>query len=267
VIRSIVQGLSAAAILSFSLLSGCATVSAIQLPENVACHNIMYAEMASLAYHLDPIAAPGWYIPEAPKDWHRIRADGQAISAADHRAASDHPFTGLAYDIWQHDVDKHSYVFAYRGSEGTVDDWLFGNLMAPISPPYRQARNELAAFLRDVDSSATITAVGHSLGGGLALSVSLRVGVRAVVFNTSPRVNDGWGTEANDLERLLIFQTGEPLRRFTPLWAGKLESITKPDHRYEAALSHGASHRHDKLACGMRKFCSGTSHPADSLCQ
>jgi hypothetical protein len=93
---------------------------------------------------------------------------------------------------------------------------------------------------------------GHSLGGGLALSVSFWEGVDAVVFNTSPRVFDGLENQNKPAQRLAVFQEKDILqkvRRHYPKFLAKI----KPEQMVETHFDYAgrSAHRSDLLAEGL----------------
>ena len=96
---------------------------------------------------------------------------------------------------------------AYRGTSAlSARDWLYGNLLA-------RQNGEGLALLEAVRSALParrrVAVTGHSLGGGIALSVSFRApDTPAFAFGTSPRFTRGPDVE-ND--RLLISTKGDVL--------------------------------------------------------
>jgi hypothetical protein len=151
--------------------------------------NFIYALMSSNAY--DNIETAHWVLT----GWDHLERN---------ESNSD-----LSFDVYRRELvnQPEDIVIAYRGTEGWKD-WT--NNLALIEPPqYREAFRHLRA-LRVQRPQARITATGHSLGGGIALSMSLRVpGVAAVVFNSSPQLTLPLRRERNS--RVHIFEIGEVL--------------------------------------------------------
>jgi hypothetical protein len=100
-----------------------------------------------------------------------------------------------------------------------------------------------------------VVVVGHSLGGGLALSVSVWNGVDTYTFDASPRIFDGLGDHQKPAERVLIFQKGDILEKFRQALP-KLSEVVPARNIYEFAFDfHGLSnHRGDCLAYGLLKL-------------
>ena len=101
---------------------------------------------------------------------------------------------GLSADIYERrDGNKNvtKIAIAFRGTEFfSITDWLFGNFNIFWEGQYAEAR-KLVDTLRNNKKykNLPIVATGHSLGGGLALHISLYYSnIDAFVFNTSPRV-------------------------------------------------------------------------------
>jgi hypothetical protein len=105
-------------------------------------------------------------------------------------------------------------ILAFRGTDISVSrgltDIFYGTLRSDqIEIALRYFDAERARF--DADLPWIVT--GHSLGGALATEVSVKYPeVRAYMFNTSPfYAGDGM---TNDVQRLVINERGEVLRRF-----------------------------------------------------
>ncbi|MDC5853572.1 lipase family protein [Vibrio europaeus] len=103
-------------------------------------------------------------------------------------------------------LDSSKIVIAYRGTEGFAD-WLWGNL---FGKQYELA-NELYKEIKSKYPDYKIVATGHSLGGGLALHISVvEEGVPAYVFNPSYRIHrEG---EEKDNKSVVIAETGDILK-------------------------------------------------------
>ncbi len=103
---------------------------------------------------------------------------------------------------------QQNYILAFRGTD-SLADFRSGN-----NPVFqRQNGYALAVFdqVRDSYSPREITVVGHSLGGGIAIHVSInRANVKAYTFNGSPVFrSDGVPFEN---ERYSIVEHGEVLK-------------------------------------------------------
>lgn len=131
-----------------------------------------YALMSSNTYEDSPLFyIDGWYLQERYES-------GQGLSA----------------DIYeQRDRNKNitKIAIAFRGTEFfSIRDWVFGNFNIFWEGQFAEAR-ELVETLRKNEKykNLPIIATGHSLGGGLALHISLYYSdTDAFVFNTSPRI-------------------------------------------------------------------------------
>lgn len=130
---------------------------------------------------------------------------------------------GFSYEIFAQyapgsgdDPDRQpvARILAFRGTDISVSrgltDIFYGTLRNDqIEIALRYFDAERARF--DADLPWIVT--GHSLGGALATEVSVKhPEVRAYMFNTSPfYAGDGM---TNDVQRLVINERGEVLRRF-----------------------------------------------------
>ena len=101
-----------------------------------------------------------------------------------------------------------------------------------------------------------ISATGHSLGGGLALTVSCREGTDAVAFDASPRVSDGLENIDRPANRVMIFEDGEVLMTFRELWQAKFERIVGAKNTYKANFDFEGADKHssEKLALSLLRF-------------
>ena len=137
--------------------------------------------------------------------------------------------TGLAYEVWQNTSGKEIIV-VFRGSED-YKDWRYGNVS---DRQYDLAKTEFdkqITYFKDNKDyrEYTFTATGHSLGGGLAISMSYNFPeIKAIGFNPSPR-RGGKNKAEETLDcdtlfpclckvkdsnsfRLIITESGDPLR-------------------------------------------------------
>jgi len=162
----------------------------------LAKRHFIHAAMANNAY-ANPAKKPVFALP----GWHLLEA-----------LESDTDLALQVYGDAPRMEDSKAIVVAYRGTESLVD---WGNNFALKDPPqYKQAYQHMKA-LRERFPAAKVTAVGHSLGGGIAMNMSMRVeGVDAVAFNMSPRIRFG-KTKPYPAYRASIFEVGEILTGLT----------------------------------------------------
>lgn len=201
-------------------LTGCAHITPQQGTQEIAAETAIYAAMASNAYRSS--GKPVFALQSA--GWYRIDLQGKATE----QLISDHPVTGLAYDIYAKESGD-TVVFAFRGSEG-IQDYLMSNF-ALIAPSYRQARSLVQDYVNSHTNQQVIV-TGHSLGGGLAMSASLKAGVTAYAFNSSPRVFDGFLDKSKPATRKVVYQRGEVLANVRNIWR-KLWSVVPESNIYE----------------------------------
>lgn len=185
-----------------------------------------YAQLSSNAYcdDTEPFELPAGYtvVSRLPAqdvcDLERAAAKGDKAARVRlkpiHKALSKLDTHGFNYTVY----DKRSAagalqrrVIAFRGTDnGQLADWFYGNLRST------QRDQGLALYDRqraDLDQkgekAVPISVTGHSLGGAIAIQVSLeRPGVDAYVFNTSPRYEL---VEPNANRRLAIAERGDLL--------------------------------------------------------
>lgn len=209
----------------------------LAITDEAASRFAVYSMMSAYAYHEnDRVAFPSHML-----GWQQVDRDGHPTTLP----TVDHPVTNLAYDIWQ---NGNSVIVVYRGTDSKID-YLVSNFALPVSPAYKQASKEFRKLKLDLAAqNRTIVAVaGHSLGGGIALSMSLKYGVDAYVFDPSPRVFDGLGDHHEDAIRICVFQDGEVLERIRRKYP---KAVVKPENTYRCTYSFGQfnHHRGDILA-------------------
>jgi len=168
----------------------------------LARRHFVHAAMANNTYRA-PLEKPVFAIP----DWHRV----QSLQSR----------SGLLIDVYADAArlaDSREVVVAYRGTDAaSARDWR-NNLALREPPQYREAYRHLKA-LRTDHPGAKVTATGHSLGGGIALNMSMRFeGVDAVVFNPSPRIHFGATSPDFDNYRASIYEVGEMLDLVSGPW-------------------------------------------------
>jgi pimeloyl-ACP methyl ester carboxylesterase len=154
-----------------------------------------YALMSSNVY-ADPKDSPAYTIP----GWSRI-------------SRWESP-SGLALEEW-HKVENGEIVriaVAFKGTDFTSPaDWRTN--FALVEPrQYREAFAYMQTLMRRaMDHGSQVVVTGHSLGGAIALNMSLRLdGVDSYGFNTSPRAFYSVGNPTAG-RRTLIYEKGEIL--------------------------------------------------------
>ena len=214
----------------------------------LAARYALFAMAASNAYHQPPPRK--WHFPLAALGWRSVWPNGTPIPL-DARglpvsASSGPEDPTLAYTIFHND-DRET-IFAFRGTDNNLD-YLTANIAVPWSGQYARGRAAFVAYAAG-NQDRRITLTGHSLGGGLALSASVRrdvalasgrpdlTGYEAVVFNASPRIFDGWGDKHVFAERVAIYQKGEVLQRVRKLWRRKFHSVVPPRNIFQAEFDY-----------------------------
>lgn len=220
------------------------------LTRAIANEVALYSMMASNAYADDPEKTR---FPLERLGWKKVNLQGQPVpesmNSYQPKTVVGDLFSNLQFDIWE-DTNSARTVFAFKGTDEKID-WFAGNVMLGISIPYKSAKKHVREY-RTAHPGRSVTVTGHSLGGGLALSVSLWEGVDAVVFNTSPRVFDGMKNQNKPARRLAVFQENDVLqkvRRHYPKFLAKI----KPDQIVETHFDYAgrSTHRSDLLAEGL----------------
>lgn len=215
------------------------------LTAQVASDYALHAMLSSNAYHQPGRAR----FPVELLGWHQVDLAGHPAELPARESSS-----GLAYDIYER-RDSNEVIFAFRGTD-SKRDFLYANAaVGPLRVQYEQARVEFREYL-EKNPQKKVSATGHSLGGGLALTVSCREGVDAVAFDASPRVSDGLENIDRPANRVIIFEDGEILVGFRKLWKAKFERIVGAKNTYKATFDFEGSDKHssDQLALGMLRF-------------
>lgn len=242
------------------IVTGCAShrvkighENAQQLPKELAKDYAIYAMMASNAY-LDPDRI---YFELGQLGWKKVDLEGQPIIEYKYTPSYSPSwigkiFSSLQYDIWE---NKNKTVIAFKGTDEKVD-WLTNFWIGPCVA-YKSAKKHVKDY-RETHADRTVIVVGHSLGGGLAISCSLWLGVDAYAFNSSPRIFDGWKDNKEKATRKAIFQEKEILSIVRSFWP-KFHDVINEEDIYQTNFSYNGvknnSHRADYLAEGILR-CS-----------
>lgn len=228
--------------LAFTLIQGCSSTKNYgqleqkNVTEKVSAEYALYSMMASNSYH----NSSRIHFPLELIGWHQISPDGEKTS----QPSVSHWFTGLAYDIYKNE-NTGQVVVAFRGSDSKWD-YVMSNFAVPISPAYKQAFKEFQSLQKKYNN---IMVTGHSLGGGIALGISVRFAVPAVAFDSSPRVFDGLGDNHKTSNRVLIYQSDEVLEKIRKKWF-KIAEVLQESNIYKTTCDFGnkSNHRADLLA-------------------
>lgn len=220
------------------------------LTRDLANEIALYSMMASNAY-ADDIEKTRF--PLERLGWKKVDRQGRPVPEASNsyrpKTFAGDVFSNLQFDIWE-DSNSRRTVFAFKGTKEPID-WFNGNLMLGISIPYKSAKKHVREYMA-AHPDRRVTVTGHSLGGGLALSVSFWQGVDAVVFNTSPRVFDGAKNQNRPARRLAVFQEDDILQKVRRWYPKFLEKI-RPEQIVETRFDYANrnTHRSDLLAEGL----------------
>lgn len=209
------------------------------ITKEVAAQYAIYAMLSSNCYH------------KKKREIFKVEKLGWTLLKTNKRF-----FGGLAYDIYQHSPTEN-LVWAFRGSDGMMDfiNANFSFLPSLFGNQYRLANEDFSQFLADNDASE-VSVCGHSLGGGLALSMSVRHGVPAITFDTSPRVFDGLGNHHQSATRIIIYESGEILQKIRAHYP-KIKEVVSEECVYRCDFNFpGSQHRIDELAKGLLKLGS-----------
>lgn len=192
------RGLVVLGLGSLSFVSGCATIA----PEkpigdstgSAAAKFAMYAMVANNAYkdssrkHFD-----------LPDNWKRTKQVNDEQS-------------GLQFDIYEvsEGGGGKNLIVAFRGTDSEDDN------PATSKKQYELVDKLMPDIIKN-NPNAKIIAVGHSLGGGLALHTSLVFdNIDAYAFNPSPRVYRHGNNKPN--MRYMVNEKGDPLNKVRKIW-------------------------------------------------
>ncbi len=224
------------------------TALAVDLDSKSAEQYALYAMMASNTYHKQDRT----YFPVEDLGWVRVDLDGNPALENENSYSPcwlGRIFSSLQYDIWVNKQQRIA-VIAFKGTDEKID-WLDGNLAIGVSIPYKSAKKHVKNYMqKHPDQKVVVT--GHSLGGGLALSVSLWEGVDAYAFNSSPRVFDGFENHAAPAVRTAIYQEGDILQKLRRVSPKFLETVPEKDIiKTNFKYGEESNHRADLLAEGI----------------
>lgn len=248
---TIAFGSRALFIATLFLSGGCSSLSPVKstsISVPVAAEVAPYAMMASNAMH----KADRVHFDLSTLGWKQV--DLSLIET--NNPAYSNWFTGLAFDIWVHEKSG-IVVIAFRGTDSKWD-YPVANLALPLSIPYKSAKKKVSSFIESnrIDHNKVVV-VGHSLGGGIAASVSAspRVnpgpsGYPAYLFNSSPRIFDGLGDIHLEARRVLIYQEGEVLNIPRSFWT-KFWDVVGEAYHIDRNNSGFNTHRSDILTCKL----------------
>jgi len=200
------------------------------------------------------------YFPIEKLGWQKINIEGMPITKRENtykpKTIFGRFFSNLQYDIWEHKEHKKT-IFAFKGTDEKID-WIVGNLSVGLSIPYKSAKKHVRKYVA-LNPGQEVILTGHSLGGGLALSVSVWEGLDAYVFNTSPRIFDGLKNMNKPAIRKAVYQEKEILHIFRRLYRKFHEKI-KPEDIIKTSFEYadGSNHRADLLAEGILR-CAKTN--------
>lgn len=211
----------------------------------------IFAMLSSNAYHKDDRVR----FAVDRLGWQRVDADGNLTNSP---ARADRQ-TGLAYDIYER-RGSNDAVFAFRGTDDRKDFLMANFAVPPLNKQYTDALEDFGRY-RDRHPGRSPAVTGHSLGGGLALCVSLHFGARAVTFDPSPRVFDGLRDAREPAERVIVYEDGEILQLLRQ-HSRKIAEIVRPQDIHRCSFDFaGDQHRSDYLALGLLKL-GATANPS-----
>lgn len=148
----------------------------------------------------------------------------------------------LHYQLYEQQRDgvRLKRVLAFRGTD-SHRDWWSGNITGAQYQQAAQITEQILAQYPD----APLVATGHSLGGGLALHVSMRfAGVSAYAFNPSPLVREPAAIAHN--RRVIYWEANDVLH-----WGRWALSKTPGAVYWRFSFVKGDGHKSTVLAKGL----------------
>lgn len=232
------------------------------LDKALAKQYALYAMMSSNAY----LKEDRTYFPIEDLGWVRVDLDGSPTSKNSYTPSwIGSIFSNLQYDIWVN-KDENKTVISFKGTDEKID-WLNGNFSVGISIPYKSAKKHVKKYIKH-HPNQDVVLTGHSLGGGLALSVSLWEGLDAYVYNSSPRVFDGLKNHSSPAIRKAIFQEGDILQKIRKIHPKFLKTIPPKDIVQTHFNYNGTSnHRADLLAEGILRCATDDLKLSEVACK
>jgi len=219
----------------------------------------IYAMMSSNAY-LDSTRT---YFPIEKLGWVRVDLDGKPTNKNSYSPTFlGKLFSNLQFDIWEN-RKLNKTVISFKGTDEKID-WIVSNLWFGPSVPYKSAKKHVEEYInKNNKQKSNIVLTGHSLGGGLALSCSLWLGIDAYVFDPSPRVFDGWRNHKEPAIRKVVYQEKEVLSKVRSFWPKFSEVIDEKDI-YQTSFDFNVNdHRSDYLAEGLLRCSTNNSELAE----
>jgi hypothetical protein len=108
-----------------------------------------------------------------------------------------------------------------------------------------------------------VEATGHSLGAGVALSLSTHLaGINAYAFDASPRVFDGLGDVHEVADRIMVFQEGEALDKFRKV-STKFDDVVPSENVFVARFDFQGKNAHSSDVLAKEMLKAGAPHSAD----
>lgn len=223
---------------------------ATPLTVSLADELVLYAMMSSNTY-VDEKERQ--FFPIEKLGWRKVDLEGKIVqpgaNSYEPKSIVGHALSSLQFDIWEEESSNRT-VFAFKGTD-ELSDWLMGNMIIGISIAYKSAKKHVREY-KTMHPGRSVTVTGHSLGGGLALSVSAWEGDDAFVFNTSPRIFDGMREIKKRARRIALFQKDEILQDLRKVYP-KFLSMFGASEIVESQFDYGGRelHRIDLLAEGL----------------
>ena len=223
-----------------------------ELTANVANEYAIYSMIASNVYHkVDRVR-----FPVEKLGWIQVDIEGKPTS----NPTVEINESGLAYDIFENQ-NSNEVIFAFRGTDDKKDYTKANLAISPFNIQYKEATEQFKKYL-ETHKDKNITLTGHSLGGALALSMSVNYGINAIVFNSSPRVSEEVDDMYSPATRVMVYENGEILAALRKIWKKKFLTIVPPKNTYKASFDFGEDnkstlsklaikHRADYLALGL----------------